>query len=60
MKEGTGAARLLDMIEGRSKSALKAWLAERPEQWRQGIEVAAMDGFTGYKTAASEEPPPRR
>ena len=57
MKEGTGAARLLDMIEGRSKSALKAWLAERPEQWRQGIEVAAMDGFSGYKTAASEELP---
>jgi transposase len=57
IREGTGPARLLDMIEGRSKQAFKTWLAERPQSWRDKIEVVAMDGFTGFKTAASEELP---
>src|SRR5207247_4582280 len=50
-------ARLLDMVEGRSKQAFKQWLAERPESWRDGVEVVAMDGFTGFKTATAEELP---
>ena len=45
------------MVEGRSKQAFKTWLAERPEAWRDGIEVVAMDGFTGFKTATTEELP---
>jgi len=45
------------MVEGRSKSAFKTWLAARPEGWRKGVEVVAMDGFTGFKTAAAEEMP---
>ena len=53
----TGPARLLDMVEGRSKEAFKTWLAERPQAWRNGIEVVAMDGFTGFKTATTEELP---
>lgn len=57
IREGSGPARLLDMVEGRSKQAFKAWLAERDEPWRQGLEVVAMDGFTGFKTAAAEEVP---
>ena len=57
IREGTGPARLLDMVEGRSKQAFKTWLAERPEAWRDGIEVVAMDGFTGFKTATAEEMP---
>lgn len=35
----------------------KTWLADRPQAWRDGVEVVAMDGFTGYKTAAAEELP---
>ena len=54
-RDGTGPARLLDMVEGRSKQVFKTWLATRPQAWRDGIEVVAMDGFTGYKTAAAEE-----
>ena len=54
-RDGTGPARLLDMVEGRSKQVFKTWLAARPHAWRDGIEVVAMDGFTGYKTAAVEE-----
>ena len=53
----TGPARLLDMVEGRSKAVFKQWLAGRPKEWSAGIEVVAMDGFTGFKTAAAEELP---
>ena len=45
------------MIEGRSKQAFKTWLAEQPQAWRDAIEVIAMDGFIGFKTAAVEELP---
>ena len=57
IRDGTGPARLLDMVEGRSKQAFKTWLAERPQAWRDGVEVVAMDGFTGFKTATAEELP---
>ena len=57
IRDGTGPARLLDMVEGRSKQAFKQWLADRPQSWRQGLQVVAMDGFTGFKTATTEELP---
>jgi hypothetical protein len=57
IRDGTGPARLLDMVEGRSKQAFKQWLTERPTSWREAVEVVAMDGFTGFKTAAAEELP---
>ncbi len=57
IRDGTGPSRLLDMVEGRSKGAFKTWLAARPHAWREGIEVVAMDGFTGFKTATTEELP---
>ena len=57
VREKTGPSRLLDMVEGRSKAVFKTWLAARPQAWRDGVEVVAMDGFTGFKTAASEELP---
>ncbi len=57
MRDGTGPARLLDMVQGRSKQAFQTWLAARPEAWRRGVEVVAMDGFTGFKTAATAELP---
>jgi transposase len=57
VRAGTGPARLLDMVEGRSKQVFKTWLADRDEGWREAVEVVAMDGFTGFKTAAAEEIP---
>jgi len=57
IRDRSGPARLLDMVEGRSKQAFKQWLAERTEDWRNGVEVVAMDGFTGFKTATTEELP---
>jgi transposase len=57
VRAGTGPARLLDMVQGRSKQAFQQWLADRPATWRQGLEVVAMDGFTGFKTATTEALP---
>lgn len=57
IRDGTGPARLLDLVEGRSKQVFKTWLAERAESWRERVEVVAMDGFTGFKTAAADELP---
>ena len=57
IRDETGPARLLDMVEGRSKKAFGQWLADRPKEWRDRVEVVAMDGFTGFKTAATEELP---
>ena len=49
VRDRTGPARLLDMVEGRSKQAFQRWLADRDPAWRDQIEVVAMDGFTGFK-----------
>jgi transposase len=57
IRGGTGASRLLDMVEGRSKQVFKTWLAARDKAWRDQLEVVAMDGFTGFKTATTEELP---
>jgi transposase len=57
VRDGSGPARLLDMVSGRSKQVFKTWLDARSAGFRDGIEVVAMDGFTGFKTATSEELP---
>lgn len=41
----------------RSKQAFGQRLADRPQQWRGGMEVVAMDGFTEFTTATTEELP---
>jgi transposase len=57
VRNKTGPARLLDMVQGRSKQVFRSWLDAQSEQFRAGIEVVAMDGFTGFKTAAAEALP---
>ena len=57
VRAGRGPARLLDMVQGRSKKAFQTWLAARDPAWRASVDVVAMDGFTGFKTAAAEELP---
>jgi transposase len=50
----SGPARLLDLVQGRSAAALATWLAAQSADFAAGVEVIAMDGFAGYKTAATE------
>ena len=57
VRDGTGPSRLLDMFPGRSKQTFKTWLKDQPHRFRDGVEVVAMDGFTGFKSAAAEEVP---
>jgi transposase len=45
------------MVEGRSKRTFMYWLADRDEAWRDAVDVVAMNGFTGFKTATAEELP---
>lgn len=48
-------ARLLDLVPGRSRKAYADWLVERGAQFRDGIEIAALDPFGGYKSAIDAE-----
>jgi transposase len=41
------APRLLDVVAGRSAKALSDWVCARPQDWREGIDVAALDPFRG-------------
>ena len=60
IRDRRGPSRLLDMVPGRSKRVFKTWLASQPDTWRERIEIVAMDGFTGFKSAATEELPGAR
>ena len=57
IRDRSGPSWLLDMVPGRSKQVFKTWLASQPDTWRERIEIVAMDGFTGFKSAAAEELP---
>ncbi|GAC58502.1 putative transposase [Gordonia hirsuta DSM 44140 = NBRC 16056] len=58
--DGTGPARLLDMVPGRSKKVLADWLADRDDTFRHRVKTVALDGFAGYRTAAHQELPGAR
>jgi transposase len=46
-----GAARLLDVVEGRSAQALSCWIAQREQDWRAGVTAASLDPYRGYASA---------
>ena len=48
-------ARLLDLTPGRSGPAYAAWLKARNQEFRDGIKVATLDTFHGYKNAIADE-----
>jgi transposase len=45
------------MVPGPSAAALTTWLAAQSPQFRAQVEVVAMDGFGGYKPAATDHLP---
>lgn len=58
--DGTGPARLLDMLPGRSAELLKAWLDKQNANFRSRVKVVAMDGFAGYRAATADALPAAR
>jgi transposase len=50
-------ARLLDLVEGRSGTVLRDWLAARPAPWKHQVSTAALDPFRGYSTALRDQLP---
>lgn len=54
-KKGQVRARLLDLVQGRTKAAYADWLTERGEGFKAGVAVATLDPFQGYKSAIDEE-----
>jgi len=53
--KGKARARLLDLVPGRSGAAYAEWLAARNQAFRDGIQVATLDPFHGYKNAIDDE-----
>jgi len=51
------ARRLLDVVPGRTSKALHDWVSAQPEDWRDGVAVAALDPYRGYATALSSSLP---
>jgi transposase len=43
--------RPLDIVEGRSKRVLRAWLAAQTPTWRAGVRIAALDPAAPYRAA---------
>ena len=54
-QNGTARARLLDLVPGRSGKAYSDWLQERGEDFRDGVQVATLDPFHGYKNAIDDQ-----
>jgi transposase len=59
VRDGTGSARRLDMVAGRSKQVFKTWLAQRSKAWQAGIEVVAMDRSPASRPRPSKNCPTR-
>jgi len=45
------------VVEGRSGTVLRSWLAERDPAWRAGVRTASLDPFRGYATALATHLP---
>lgn len=43
------------MVEGRAKQVFATLLQKRPQVWRDGIEVVAADGLSGFKSSSAKE-----
>ena len=54
-REPHPTARLLDLVPGRSGKAYRDWLNERGETFREGIQIATLDPFQGYKNAIDDQ-----
>jgi len=53
--DGKPRARLLDLVPGRSGKAYADWLEQRGLAFRDGVQVATLDPFHGYKNAIDDK-----
>jgi transposase len=53
--KGRTRARLLDLVPGRSGKAYAEWLQARNQAFRDGIGIATLDPFHGYKNAIDDQ-----
>jgi transposase len=53
--KGKTRARLLDLVPGRTGAAYAEWLQARNQAFRDGIGVATLDPFHGYKNAIDDQ-----
>lgn len=44
----------LDIVEGRSKAVLRAWLAVQVPSWREGVKVVTLDPAAPYRAALTD------
>jgi transposase len=54
-QHGRTRARLLDLVPGRSGAAYADWLKARNQAFRDGVGVATLDPFHGYKNAIDDQ-----
>jgi transposase len=54
-QHGRTRARLLDLVPGRSGAAYADWLAARNQAFRDGVGIATLDPFMGYKNAIDDQ-----
>ena len=57
VREGADLFRLLDMVPGQSAAVFKTWLNAQSDKFHDGIEMVAIDGVSGFRTATAEEFP---
>jgi len=56
----TGEQGLLGQAEGRSAGDAGSWLAARTQQWREGVQVVAIDMCSAYRAAVRQHLPHAR
>lgn len=54
-RHGVVHARLLDLVPGRTGAAYRTWLIDRGQAFRDGVQVATLDPFHGYKNAIDDQ-----
>jgi transposase len=53
----TGRQALLGQVDGRTSTAVQAWLAQRTPEFREAIEVVVIDPHAGYAAAVRQALP---
>lgn len=58
--QGIMHARLLDIVEGRSKNAYTAWLKDQSTGFAARMKTTALDPFRGHTNAIRDKAPPNK